>query len=457
MIFKTDFKLKTTIIAIFALIVIATACMACLSCTNDTIEKSDDTSYLTQWVDTGLPVVRIDTKNGVDVVSKEEYISARFALTSNDYDDLSLDEIKIKGRGNSSWGQPKKPYTLKFDSKSEVLGMKKGKKWVLVANYSDKTLLRNDFASYLGNEIFTNMTWNPSFKAVDFILNGEYKGTYLLGEQIKIDKNRINIQDISDAVRGKGDDLNGDGTVDEKDGGFIFEVNTTRMDEAYNYRTKKGIGMSLKDPDVDDFVGNEAVVEAFMENVIQTVEDALYSENYTDAENGYAKYLDVDSFIDWYLVNELAKNNDACWFSSVYLYYDPADGKLHMGPDWDFDIGFGNIDYNGCDNPEGFWIKNSGWHKQLFTDPTFVAKVKARWNKVKGKVQAAAIAEIKSKADNIAASAELNFKRWQILGTYVWPNAAGYDKRDTYQSEVDYLVDWTSKRYSWLDFAINGL
>ena len=325
MIFKTDFKVKTTIIAIFALIVIATACVACLSCTNDTIEKSDDTSYLTQWVDTGLPVVRIDTKNGVDVVSKEEYISARFALTSNDYNDLTLDEIKIKGRGNSSWGQPKKPYTLKFDSKSEVLGMKKGKKWVLVANYSDKTLLRNDFASYLGNEIFTNMTWNPSFKAVDFILNDEYKGTYLLGEQIKIDKNRINIQDISDAVRGKGDDLNSDGTVDEKDGGFIFEVNTTRMDEAYNYRTKKGIGMSLKDPDVDDFVGNEAVVEAFMENVIQTVEDALYSENYTDAENGYAKYLDVDSFIDWYLVNELAKNNDACWFSSVYLYYDPAD------------------------------------------------------------------------------------------------------------------------------------
>lgn len=291
-----------------------------------------DTARVTQRVETGLPVVRIDTENGANIVSKEEYVSARFALTSDDYDDLTLDKIQIKGRGNSSWGQPKKSYTLKFDKKNEVLGMEKGKKWVLVANYSDKTLLRNDFASYLGNEIFTNMTWNPSFKSVDFILNGEYKGTYLLGEQIKIDKNRVNIQDISDAVLGKGDDLNGDGTVDEKDGGFIFEVNTTRMDEAYNYRTKRGIGMSLKDPDVDDFAGNEAVVEAFMENVIQSAEDALYSEDYMDAENGYAKYLDIDSFIDWYLVNGLAKNCDASWFSSVYLYYNPADGKLHMGP-----------------------------------------------------------------------------------------------------------------------------
>lgn len=433
-------------------------CVATLMGSSNTVQSAkSDTACVTQRVETGLPVVRIDTENGADVVSKEEYVSARFSLTSDNYDDLTLDKIQIKGRGNSSWGQPKKPYTLKFDKKNEVLGMEKGKKWVLVANYSDKTLLRNDFASYLGNEIFTNMTWNPSFKSVDFILNGEYKGTYLLGEQIKIDKNRVNIQDISNAVLGKGDDLNGDGTVDEKDGGFIFEVNTTRMDEAYNYRTKRGIGMSLKDPDVDDFAGNEAVVEAFMENVIQTAEDALYSEDYTDAESGYAKYLDIDSFIDWYLVNELAKNNDACWFSSVYLYYNPADGKLHMGPDWDFDIGFGNIDYSGCDNYAGFWIKNSGWHKRLFTDPAFVAKVKSRWNEVKGKVQTAVNAEIQLKAKAIAASTELNFKRWQILGTYVWPNAAGYDKRNTYQSEVEYLVNWTNNRYEWLDTAINGL
>lgn len=433
-------------------------CAATLTASNGMAQSArSGTAHVTQRVETGLPVVRIDTENGADVVSKEEYVSARFALTSDDYDDLTLDKIQIKGRGNSSWGQPKKPYTLKFDKKNEVLGMAKSKKWVLVANYSDKALLRNDFASYLGNEIFTNMAWNPSFTSVDFILNGEYKGTYLLGEQIKIDEKRVNIQDISDAVLEKGDDWNGDGTVDEKDGGFIFEVNTTRMDEAYNYRTNEGIGMSLKDPDVDDFAGNEAVVEAFMESVIQSAEDALYSETYTDAENGYAKYLDVDSFIDWYLVNELAKNNDACWFSSVYLYYDPSDGKLHMGPDWDFDIGLGNIYYNGCDKSEGFWIKDSGWHNRLFTDPAFVAKVKSRWNEVKGKVQMAVTAEIQSKANAIAASAELNFKRWQILGTYVWPNAAGYDKRNTYQSEVDYLVNWTNNRYEWLDSAINGL
>lgn len=421
-------------------------------------EQTLSFSYFVTMKKTGLPTVTISTNN-TPIVDKENWIPGTIKIENAKDSEWNFDEIElsIKGRGNTSWGQPKKPYTLKLGEKNKILGMGKSKKWVLIANYSDKTLSRNNYASFIGNNIFTNMKWNPSFKPVDLILNGIYEGTYLLGEQIKIEKNRVNIQNVADTVLGDGDDLNNDGTVNEKDGGFIVEVNTTRMDEDYNYRTTKGIGMSLSDPDVDDFSGNVEKVESYIANIIQTAEDVLYSDNWLDNETGYKKYIDVDSFIDWYLVNEFTKNNDAVWFSSVYMYYEPEDGKLHMGPDWDFDISCGNIDYNGCDNYEGFWIKDSGWHERLFTDPDFIARTKMRWNAIKEELKDSVDMEIQNMADYISISANLNFIEWDILGKYVWPNAAGYEKRTTFQSEVDYMKKWLEKRYLWLDNAIINL
>ena len=310
-----------------------------------------------------------------------------------------------------------------------------------------------------------NRDWEPKnriFVYNAFALNSaictiHFKPSYLIEEQIKIEEKRVNIQNVADTVLGKGEDLNADGIVDEKDGGFIFEVNTTRMDESYNYRTTHGIGMSLKDPDVEDFAENENKIEQYMADIIQTAEDVLYSEEWLDEENGYKKYIDTDSFIDWYFVNEITKNNDACWFSSVYFYYDPKNCKLYMGPDWDFDISCGNIDYNDCDNYEGFWIKNSGWHKRLFEDPESTEKVKKRWNETKTSLNDAINTTIKEKSDYLEKSANLNFKRWNILGTYVWPNPTGYDTRTTYESEVEYLITWLNNRFLWLDAEINKL
>ena len=151
--------------------------------------------------------------------------------------------MEIKGRGNSTWSMPKKSYSLKLSSKKEILGMKKHKRWVLVANYSDKTLLRNYLASELGNNYF-NSVWNPSFKSVHLILNGKYYGVYILGEQIKIDSKRVDIQAIDEIE----EDVNRDGFVNLDDGGFICEVNA-RMDEIFNFITTKEIAISLKEPD----------------------------------------------------------------------------------------------------------------------------------------------------------------------------------------------------------------
>jgi hypothetical protein len=368
--------------------------------------------------------LRINTDDGNDITSKENYVSASFELKDSDENILVSDSIQIKGRGNSSWSQPKKPYSIKLSEKKSILEMEKSKKYVLVANYSDKTLLRNRFASYLGTTILTNMKWNPSFKAVELILNGEYKGSYIIGEKIEIDDNRVNIK--------------------KKSGGFICEINA-RMDEDFNFKTTQGICVSLKDS-ADDADTTK------IQETVQKAEDVLYSDGWLNENDSYTKYFDVPSLIDWFIANELTKNNDACYFSSVYIYYDPTDKKIHMGPNWDFDISCGNINYNGCDNPEGFWIKNSGWHKRFFSDDNFAKQVKNRWDEIKTKIHDDAINSfIQTEADKLSKSAELNFRRYPILGKYVWPNAGGYASRKTYQSEIDYMIDFLNARYKFLD------
>lgn len=432
--------------------------------TKDGITKiaKSDIAEIEQVVNTGIPTVFVSTENAKDLVYKTDKLKSTVKIVDADRTSAQYENVTFGGRGNSSWNMPKKSYSLKFDSKEEILGMKKSKKWVLIANYADKTLLRNDFASYLANTIFKNMEWNPSFKSVNLVKNGEYIGTYLLGEQIKLEESRVNIQSAADSITGKSKykDLNGDGKIDIKDGGFIVEINV-RLDENFNFKTTKGVCISLKDPDTDDFISGATSlseeVSSYIKNIIQNTEDVIYSEDFADEENGYAKYIDVDSFIDWYFVNEIAKNTDAQNYSPIYMYYDPKDQKLHRGPIWDFDIGFGNINYNSCNNCEGFWIKNSAWYNRLFEDPNFVSKVKFRWNEISQELHNVITTEIQKRADSLSSSAGINFVRWPILGIYVWPNAAGYERRTTYQSEIDYMKDWLEKRYQWLSSSIRDL
>lgn len=388
---------------------------------------------------TGIPVIKIVTDDGQEIESKSEWKAALIEVIGNHcgFENVSIETMKIKGRGNTTWGLPKRPYSIKLDSKSEILGMKKSKRWVLIANYSDKSLLRNDYASYLGNNLY-NACWNPSFKSVHLILNDTYRGVYLFGEQIKIDKNRVNIKSI--------------GKSKDDEGGFIFEINE-RLDEKFNFKTKKGVCISLKDPDDVD-----SEVQQKVQAMIQTAEDVLFGKHPEDPENGWRKYFDEKSVIDWYLTNEITKNIDAAYWGSIYFYFEPKDGLFHMGPSWDFDISCGNVYYDGGDKYTGLFVKEkSVWVRRLFSDPEFVAKLKQRWNSTKQELYDSINTWIPEQAALLEASAEHNFKKWQILGNYVWPNEFGFSERKTYQSEVDYLINWLNLRYEYLDKAINRL
>lgn len=419
---------------------------------------------------TGLPLIKIDTGDtSTSQITRENYVPCSIIITQPDgsENEYQLTKKGIKGRGNSSWGMPKKGYNLNFDDKESFFGLSEAKKWCLVANYSDKTLLRNKYASVLGNDIF-NCEWNPRFVSVDVIMNDDYLGNYIFCEKNTISIDRINIQDISDCTQkkiqnGKYVDKNNDGVVDLNDGGFVMEIDA-RYDADYYFTSTKAVPFTLKDPD--------EVTDAILEHIIaivQRAEDALYADDFSDNSDEdpilskWMQFCDADSFIDWYFVNEIGKNRDACFYLSVYMYYNPTDGKLHLGPNWDFDPAFGNDGENGTlmhlQTPTDFYIKNSKWLSRMFEDPRFVAKVKVRWNEKKDELlqSFSENGTLQTLANNINVSADLNFVKWQILGAYVWPNAAGFSERITYQSEIDYMKDWLTERYNWMDSAINSL
>lgn len=408
---------------------------------------------------TGLPILYLNTDLPIEDITKEEYVFGKMELVYESGEKFSYTFKKekdgekkegVKGRGNSSWAMPKKGYSIKFDKKQSLFGLPASKKWCIIANYADKTLLRNKLASVLGNDIF-NSEWNPSFISVDVVWNGEYQGNYLFCERNVIGAGRIDIQDISDFSEKDFVDQNKDGVVDLYDGGFVLEIDK-RQDAEFAFITTKGVYITLKDPDE---VSEE--MQNHVRGIVQNAEDVLYSADFADPQNGWRKYFDEESAIDWYIIHVFAPNPDLN-YASIYRYFDPEDQKIHFGPIWDFDLGFGNRSANGS-IPK--WEQTSGWYdntwiKRMLLDSTFVAKMKNRWKVHKSELENAINERFQSLADANRFSAECNFMKWKILGVYVNPNNIGAEDRKTYQSEIDYMVNYMQDRFAWLNKAFEN-
>lgn len=375
---------------------------------------------------TGLPVLFIYTDNKEPIASKDNYVNGTiFFDGAGEFENLTA-PMRIKGRGNSTWSMPKKPYRIKFDEKQSMAGFPANKDWVLLANYADKTSLRTEVAFNISRN--TSLEYTPRTQHVEVFINDVYNGTYVLTEQLKIGKDRINVTDD----------------------GYLLEVDQlSRLDEGDVYFTTDRILLNIKDPDVE--LNSERY--NWIRDFVIAAENALYGVNFKDPQNGYAKYIDVGSFVDWYLVNEITKNNDANFFSSCYMNITPG-GKLKMGPVWDYDLALGNVNYNNNYDPTGFWIKNSKWISRLFEDPAFVELVKERYNNLRGIILNNIIAELNQDASYLSWSMIENNNKWGTLYTYTWPNDAIWG---SYNNEIQYLKTWLSQRISWLDKAINDL
>jgi len=388
-------------------------------------EDNSIKAYVVKFTDNGISALYINT-NGTAITSKDIYVSGTLKLTGNFKDVLFDGKTEVKGRGNSTWDMPKKPYRIKLDKKASLLGMPENKNWVLLANYADKTLMRNELAFSLSRTI--GRAFTPASRYVELFLNGSYLGNYQLTEQIK----------------------EGKGVVDVEDGGYLIEQDLFANGEPEYFYTVKNMPFVIKYPD------EKAISQGqrdYIKTHFQKAEDALYADNFTDPANGYRKYLDVDTYVDFYIVNEVIGNPDA--FRSTYMFKKSNDDKIYIGPVWDFDKAANNDNrlgdqVNGLMSNAAFEPKI--WFKRLMQDQTFRQRIRSRWNELKPKITALpnSIPAIEKK---LVVSQSRNFVKWNILGkqTYLEMYNSG-----SWAGDVKYLKDFLTSHIVWLDTKFNS-
>ena len=399
-----------------------------------TIYHAERTAALSEE-STGLPTVIINTPDNAPITSKDAWMDNPSTITIIDADgtiDYQASDLSIRGRGNSTWKFPKKPYALKLGSKAEILGMKKHKRWCLLANWMDRTSLRNDMAFQIARQ--TGLAWTPSGKFVEVILNGRHIGNYYLCEQIKVDKNRLNITEMTET------DIEGDALT----GGYLMEMDIN-YDEVNKFHSgTKNLPYMFKSPD-EDVLQPEQL--AYFENYINTMEASLYADNWLDNRD-YAAYMDIGSFVDWWFVHELSMNGEPNHPKSSYVHKDRL-GKLKAGPVWDFDWGtFVPSKANS------FTVKSAIYYGRLFSDPIFVGEVKSRWSAYKSKFEQIPT-YVRTIATQIKKSNEIDLEMWPLSA-----NANGSVNGDaelSFDDAVERVISAYTNKLEWLDEQITNM
>lgn len=436
--------------------------------------------------ETNLPIVFIDVDG--KMILREERITAKIKIIDNgtgktNYADLATHPdqkvdyegyISLKYRGNSSFNSSdKKPYGFKTIAKPleeggkkvkvSLLGLGKDNDWVLLAPFSDKSMIRDVLTFELGRPY---LDWVPSSRHVEVVVDGKYYGIYILTERPGKGKNRLNLHDPGE----DGGDLTGD-----------WRVEIDRDDEDHYYRSKyhpygrygtvdntKYITYQYDDPEYEDFADLPAGTEKAIQKSIDDMEDCFAGDNYKDPVNGYRKYIDVTSFIDYMLSTEFTFNVDGYRLSSHMYKYSETRAK-NEGLDsrwkctlWDFNIALGNADYyKGSRTDLWQYDMNSRetdnqlvpfWWKRLIDDPAYQTDLKARWAQYREGQYADH--RIEAKIDSLATlltsggAMERNEAAWGMFGRYVWPNAyVGYSFND----EISYLKRWIKNRLTFMD------
>ena len=374
-----------------------------------------------------LPRVTVATPNQAEITRK--IIHANISIENAAGMPEMASPMTIKGHGNTSWWEyPKKSYTLFFERSTPLLSMPEGLSWVLMANSKDVTLLRNDIAMFMGREM-SHLDYTPDSRFTDLILNGRYWGIYQVFEALEVSPNRVDV----------GED------------GFLLEIDDkARYDETIFFSTHlPSVPFNIKYPETIENDENYL----FIKNYVQKAEDALYSNNFMDEDKGYRHYMDIDSFVDYYLINEISKNADAAFHTSCFLSL-ARGGKLKMGPLWDFDSAFGN--YTSEDNvnsPDCSYCRDKGWFARLFQDPMFVALVKARFNDYY--MQRQLIYEhIDEMSGLLADQIVWNNKVW---GRLCHSSSSESKVLSVYAERVQFIKDWIERRMKSLKAELDEL
>lgn len=432
-----------------------------------TVANSDGTyqQAVVRLKNTGLPVVVVTGNDGQAPYPKStnfDDIEGKFTIDING----TVHTGGVRLRGNTTQSMPKKPYAIKLDGKAEVLGMPKHKRWVLLANWLDRTMLRNDLAFYLAHQ---TDTWAPHGQPVELVLNGVHVGNYYLGEQIKIDKNRVNIADVGyDKLSEQTEAAAG------AELGYLLECDQSADDTEIYFKVSSPVPfyVYVKDPGSDYYLGDNTKTSkhigiTYIKNYFNSVGTALKNSNWTKV----AELIDYKSFADHWIMTELTENQESKHPKSFYMHKD-AGGKLCAGPAWDYDWGtfidmkyIGNSNYGETSSTAGkiqnkYTMRYTMWYQYLFNDPAFKAVVKERWAVLKPKMETA-LTHLDERAAEVKASDEFNHAMWPIEGMIVYqgyrygfPN---HDEKLAYDDAIASMRAALSARLTWLDTEINNL
>lgn len=417
--------------------------------TGDTGDKTDTPPQPTDTAPLNLPDFYVNTKDGEDITSKEEYLTCSVTV---DYEDTQYEfesaPAKIRGRGNSSWGMPKKSYKLKFDSKVDLFGNGSAKTWTLIANYCDPSLARNYLAYSVGS-LFETQPYTTSTQFVQLYLNGEYNGVYLVCEQVQTGKTRVNIDEDFDVV----------------DTGYLLELDVRIEGEQWldyvsvydsHFKTRH---YQIKSPDPEDVADagyDKADYAQFIGEYLSSCMDALVSGTYQEI----CGLVDVESFAESYILNELFNPQDVG--DSSFFIYKKKGGKIYSGPVWDYDISTGNCDYPSgfytqdlSSNPNCLWAKElNPWYYYLLRHEEFktlVAQKLAHYSKTIEEKITQCVEYLYRREDAF----KKNFEVWNIIGTYVWPNPSALVNLKSWRAHVNYVQSWLAKSLKYMKSVYN--
>jgi subtilisin-like proprotein convertase family protein len=428
------------------------------------------------FTESNLPIVTINT-NGIDIPD-EPKIDAVMGIIDNGAGQINHvsdlpngydGNIGIELRGNYSQGLPQKPYNFETRDNSgqsadaAILGMPAEHDWCLIATYNDKVFMRNALAY----QLFAQMgNYAARTRFCEVMLNGSYQGIYLLAEKIKRDNNRVDIAKLDPD----------ENTGPEVTGGYILKSDYWTDQDSWQ--------LQFHPPDhperdvrlVYEYPKPEAISDPqkqYIQGFINNMETALYGDNFADPANGYAKYLDTDSFIDYFIVNELSRNIDGfrkSWFFSKDKDESIAGtGKLRAGPVWDFDWAWKDIwscpifeatdgsgwahQINDCD-PD---VASNGWYFRLLQDPAFANRLRCRWESFRSTFMSnGALNDYIDQTAGLLDEAQArHFGKWGNLGVNTGTPEVEQDPA-TFAGQIAQFKDWVSRRLEWLDDNIPG-
>lgn len=376
---------------------------------NNTVPINDPPSQISSIT---IPHFFIVTENNTSITSKDDYLKATLTIEGNKEYENYTGTTQIKGRGNSTWLLPKKPYRLKLDNSASLLGLAEEKDWVLLANYLDGTLMLNAVAMKIGQLL--KMPYTNTIIPVDLSVNTKYMGSYMLTEQVAVGKNRVNIED----------------------GGVLLELDIF-FDEPWEFKSSTyDLPVMVKYPKLKTGLELETI-----KNDFETLEKAVASPTFPN--NNYQDYIDVDALVNYLIVYNLTDNEEINHPKSTFMY-KPKGGKYMMGPIWDFDWAYGYEDNNvhfASSNTPLFWTTNppgTEFFTRFLMDPKIKTLYKLKWNTFKETNLPLLLTYIDEYSSLIETSQKNDYKLWLFRG-------------ENFRTDVKNLRAWIQNRAKYID------